>query len=58
MSAKDGIRTALQAFRSMLTSLSVDTSADNTPGICYILNLPPEILQTITEYLKFVILFH
>jgi hypothetical protein len=52
MTTKDGLRKALQAFRAMVTSLYDDTSADNTPGICYILNLPPEILQNITEYLK------
>jgi hypothetical protein len=31
---------------------SNDTSTNNTSGICWIFQLPPEILQTITEYLN------
>jgi hypothetical protein len=51
MAAKN-IRTALQAFASWISPSSDDISTDNIPGICWILNLPPEILQTITEYLN------
>jgi hypothetical protein len=46
------IRTALQSFKSWILPSSDNVSTDNTSGICWILQLPPEILQTITEYLK------
>jgi hypothetical protein len=51
MATKD-IRTALQSFISWLSPSSDDPSTEHASGICYILHLPPEILQLITEYLK------
>jgi len=51
MSTKD-IRAALQSFISWISPSSDNVSTNNTPGICWILQLPPEILQTITEYLN------
>src|ERR1700733_10961936 len=51
--ATKNIHKALQSFISWMLPSSDDTSTNNnTLGICYILQLPPEILQTITEYLK------
>ncbi|CAF0946720.1 unnamed protein product [Rotaria sp. Silwood1] len=50
--AKARIHNAFQSFMSWI-SQSLDANAtDNASKICWIFHLPPEILQTLTEYLN------
>ncbi|CAF2454004.1 unnamed protein product [Rotaria sp. Silwood2] len=50
--AKASIHNTFRSFMSWVSNSSDENSTDNTSKICWIFHLPPEILQTVTEYLN------